>query len=185
MASLVIAYLLWATCGWFGLHHFYLGRDLQASLWSISLGGFFVGWLRDFYRLPDMVALANGGDAYKRLTAAQREVYPVPSWSFTRLCGMYLFAILLGSILSSVTTGIFSSIGWSVGAWAGIVAVGNLGGQTCRWGRVAIAVGVMACFRILMELLDDDDFLNEDNSSPFREIFFGSMVALWTRKVLQ
>ena len=32
MASLCVAYFLWLVGGWFGLHHFYLGRDKQVTL---------------------------------------------------------------------------------------------------------------------------------------------------------
>ena len=31
MASVCVAYLLWALGGWFGLHHFYLGRCVVRS----------------------------------------------------------------------------------------------------------------------------------------------------------
>jgi TM2 domain-containing membrane protein YozV len=39
MASLFVAYILWLVGGFFGLHHFYLGRDLQAFLWWCLPGG--------------------------------------------------------------------------------------------------------------------------------------------------
>jgi DnaJ family protein C protein 22 len=44
----------------FGVHHFYLRRTSQCFLWWSSFGGlFFIGWIRDFFRLPDYVADFN------------------------------------------------------------------------------------------------------------------------------
>jgi hypothetical protein len=39
MASLCVAYFLWITGGFFGLHHLYLGRDFHAFLWWCLPGG--------------------------------------------------------------------------------------------------------------------------------------------------
>lgn len=58
--STFLAYLLWLFGGVFGLHHFYLGRDIQAFLWWCTLGGYFgFGWLRDIFYIPSYVANAN------------------------------------------------------------------------------------------------------------------------------
>lgn len=58
--STFLAYLLWLFGGVFGLHHFYLGRDIQAFLWWCTLGGYFgFGWLRDMFYIPSYVANAN------------------------------------------------------------------------------------------------------------------------------
>lgn len=41
--SLLVAYLMYFCGGFFGLHHFYLGRDDHAILWCTTFGGCFVG----------------------------------------------------------------------------------------------------------------------------------------------
>lgn len=61
--SIVTTYFLWFLGGFFGLHHFYLGRDCQAFLWWATLGGFFgLGWISDVWNIPSYVAEANEDD---------------------------------------------------------------------------------------------------------------------------
>ena len=58
--SLFVTYILWFFGGIFGLHHFYLGRDIQAFIWWCTFGGYLgVGWLRDLFAIPRYVAEAN------------------------------------------------------------------------------------------------------------------------------
>lgn len=58
--SVFLTYLLWLCGGVFGLHHFYLGRDLQGVLWWLTLGGYFgCGWIRDIFMIPEYVKEAN------------------------------------------------------------------------------------------------------------------------------
>ena len=55
--SVVFTYFLWFFFGWFGLHHFYLGRDRHAFTWWSTFGGMFLlGWVRDAWRIPTYVA---------------------------------------------------------------------------------------------------------------------------------
>ena len=54
-------FLFWLFGGWFGLHHFYLGRDKHGFLWATSGGGFLVGWLKDFTSLSRYTEEANRG----------------------------------------------------------------------------------------------------------------------------
>ena len=75
----VIAYLLWLVSGWFGGHHFYLGRDKQGILWITSFGGFFgVGWLRDFAKIPAYVQEANRDPSFMEPLAAYMRHYKTP-----------------------------------------------------------------------------------------------------------
>lgn len=68
----LVAYFLWLFFGWFGVHHFYLGRDNQGILWLTSLAGYFgIGWLRDFYRIPAYVKDANEDPSYMAFLAAE------------------------------------------------------------------------------------------------------------------
>jgi len=63
--SVLVAYVLWAVGGWFGLHHLYLRRDLHAFLTWSTLGGYFgIGLLRDLARIPEYVADCNEDEKF-------------------------------------------------------------------------------------------------------------------------
>lgn len=63
--SLCVTYILWLLLGWFGVHHFYLGRDRHAFAWWSTFGGIFtLGWIRDIWRIPIYVADANEDATY-------------------------------------------------------------------------------------------------------------------------
>lgn len=63
--SMITTYILWLTGGIFGVHHFYLERDLQGFLWWSTLGGYFgLGWLCDLFLIPQYVADANKEPKY-------------------------------------------------------------------------------------------------------------------------
>lgn len=90
----LIAYLLWLLGGWFGLHHFYLGRDKQGILWLTSFSGLFViGWLRDFWRIPTYVKDANEDKDYMRFLIEQMRYYKRPPiyQNLHRIVGQVLF----------------------------------------------------------------------------------------------
>lgn len=78
--SLRVAYLLWGFAPPLGLHHLYLGRDAHALLHALSAGGFFgLGWLRDGWRLPAYVAIAE-------VERAGRPPAPPPARSLASFC---------------------------------------------------------------------------------------------------
>jgi|UniRef100_A0A2S2QFG1 DnaJ family protein C protein 22 len=65
--SKALTYLLWLVGGVCGLHHFYLGRDLQGVLWWCTFGGYFgFGWLRDVFYIGEYVADANRDEKYMK-----------------------------------------------------------------------------------------------------------------------
>lgn len=65
MKKLWLTYILWAVGGFFGLHHFYLGRDRQAfAYWCTLGGGFGIGFLIDFFKIPSYVSEANQSIEY-------------------------------------------------------------------------------------------------------------------------
>lgn len=65
--SKALTYLLWLVGGVCGLHHFYLGRDLQGVLWWCTFGGYFgFGWLRDAFYIGEYVADANRDESYMK-----------------------------------------------------------------------------------------------------------------------
>eukprot|EP00756_Hemistasia_phaeocysticola_P063060 Hpha_TRINITY_DN6535_c0_g1::TRINITY_DN6535_c0_g1_i1::g.45982::m.45982/K19370/DNAJC22; DnaJ homolog subfamily C member 22 len=57
--SLWKAYLFYFTGGFFGVHHWYLQRYCQMSVWMMSGGLFGLGLFLDFFYLPYYVRLAN------------------------------------------------------------------------------------------------------------------------------
>lgn len=74
--SLFVTYLLWFFGGFFGLHHFYLGRDTQAFLYWCTLGGYLgIGWLRDLFYIPRYVGEANGDPKYLELQISEMQKY--------------------------------------------------------------------------------------------------------------
>lgn len=77
--SKAFTYLLWLVGGVCGLHHFYLGRDLQGVLWWCTFGGYFgFGWLRDVFYIGEYVADANNDEKYmQKVNNMIREHYKV------------------------------------------------------------------------------------------------------------
>lgn len=74
--SKILTYLLWLVGGVCGLHHFYLGRDLQGVLWWCTFGGYFgFGWLRDLFYIGEYVADANKDEKYMKKVDYMVRVY--------------------------------------------------------------------------------------------------------------
>ena len=100
--SLKTAYFLWLVGGLFGWHHFYLERDIQGFLWLCFPGGFFgLGWLRDFWRMPDYVDQVN--DEHHMLHAKKQLINPKPLFSPSRflaqnLVGNSFAYLVIGSV---------------------------------------------------------------------------------------
>eukprot|EP00049_Salpingoeca_infusionum_P024308 m.15584 g.15584 ORF g.15584 m.15584 type:complete len:407 (-) comp6673_c0_seq1:209-1429(-) len=63
--NVLVAYLLYFFGGALGWHHLYLDREAQASLWSVTGGGFGFGLLFDFFRIPSYVSEANIDDVFR------------------------------------------------------------------------------------------------------------------------
>lgn len=57
---LSVAYLYGATpAGFFGAHHFYLGRRVFGIYYMLTLGGLLFGWIFDLFRMRFLVERAN------------------------------------------------------------------------------------------------------------------------------
>lgn len=139
MASLCVAYLLWLVGGFLGLHHLYLGRDLQAFLWWCIPGGYFgVGWFRDLWRLPEYVRDANSDPAYEREIKQKIKESESPPWKTARWMGMMLVGNVFGGLPSMAIPNkddlgmdlkllgdLLNPLGCAIGIWI----VGNIG----RW----------------------------------------------------
>ncbi|XP_070570864.1 dnaJ homolog subfamily C member 22-like [Ptychodera flava] len=95
--STLIAYILWLFFGWFGLHHFYLGRDRHAFVWWATFaGGFGLGWLRDAWRLYEYVEEANETAEYMRVLVERMRSYSKPAFSGARFAGQLFVGSLFG-----------------------------------------------------------------------------------------
>eukprot|EP01133_Synstelium_polycarpum_P008472 gene8472-9964_t len=57
--SIGLAYFLWFFLGIFGVHRFYLQRNVSAFIYLFTLGLFGIGWLVDLFLLPSMVRHFN------------------------------------------------------------------------------------------------------------------------------
>lgn len=51
--SLAIGYLLWIF-GFMGSHRFYYGRPISGTVWFLTLGLFFIGWIVDLFLMPSL-----------------------------------------------------------------------------------------------------------------------------------
>lgn len=51
--SLAIGYLLWIF-GFMGSHRFYYGRPISGTIWFLTLGLLFVGWIVDLFLMPSL-----------------------------------------------------------------------------------------------------------------------------------
>jgi TM2 domain-containing membrane protein YozV len=56
--SVVIGYILWIF-GFIGAHRFYYGKPISGTLYFLTLGLFFVGWIVDLFLIPGMDAEAD------------------------------------------------------------------------------------------------------------------------------
>ena len=51
--SKVIGYLLWIF-GFLGSHRFYYGKPITGTIWFLTLGLLFIGWIIDLFLIPAM-----------------------------------------------------------------------------------------------------------------------------------
>ncbi|KAL1130913.1 hypothetical protein AAG570_012154 [Ranatra chinensis] len=131
-----LAYFLWLVGGFLGLHHFYLGRDLQGFLWWSTLGGYFgCGWLRDLFLIPQYVKDANNDSQYLAKLSEKMRTNKVPPFSTSRFTGMVIVGYLFGSVVSSaIPLEEAGGIDWQflqilvpLGCALGVWCVGNIG----------------------------------------------------------
>lgn len=133
--SMSLTYLLWLCGGFFGLHHFYLGRDIQGFLWWCTLGGYFGGWFRDFFFIPEYIRAANNDAEYNKKLSQTMRFYKIPPFSVWRFCGMVFVGYLWGSVIhSAIPREDFAGCNWNflyglvpLGCALGVWSVGNIG----------------------------------------------------------
>jgi len=56
--SKTIGYILWIF-GFMGAHRFYYGRPVSGTIYFLTLGLFFIGWIIDFFLIPSMDRAAD------------------------------------------------------------------------------------------------------------------------------
>ncbi|MBK1725128.1 NINE protein [Thiocystis violacea] len=56
--STTMGYLLWIF-GFLGAHRFYYGKPVTGTLWFLTLGLLFVGWIIDLFLIPSMERQAD------------------------------------------------------------------------------------------------------------------------------
>ncbi|CAI6349317.1 unnamed protein product [Macrosiphum euphorbiae] len=137
--SKTLTYLLWLVGGVCGLHHFYLGRDLQGVLWWCTFGGYFgFGWLRDLFYIGEYVADANKDEKYMKKVDYMVRVYEKPPFSTVRFTGMVVVAYLFSTVVSlAIPEDNVAGLSWQwlqvftpLAAAIGVWAVGNIGHET-------------------------------------------------------
>jgi len=144
MVSLAIAYALWFFLGWTGLHLFYVGRDDHMFVYLTTGGGYFLGWLRDGWRLPSYCEQHNtdGTTMNAELNIHNIRIQSSPSgphwFQPARIFGTALTSSLYGYVLSSCLDLSFlgeelSTFGYSfmysVGIAFAVWLIGNIGMQ--------------------------------------------------------
>ena len=153
--SLCITYILWFFFGWMGVHHLYLNRDRQAFIWWSTFGGYNgLGWIRDFWRIPEYVDDANEEAEYMDTLARRIKLYKKPRFSVSRFLGELLIGYYYGNLVRSgipeevpmFITGLFVC----VGVTAGVYLVGNIGREEGPFLiSLLAAIGCYILFSIL------------------------------------
>jgi len=88
-----IAFALIPLGGWFGLHHLYLRRPIQAGLWACSpcFCFFNLSLLRDAISIPSYVEASNNTESEQARLEVEMKYSKVPPWRFSRILGCYFF----------------------------------------------------------------------------------------------
>jgi len=137
--SLFVTYILWLLFGWFGLHHFYLGRDRHAFTWWSTFGGIFMfGWIRDLWRIPTYVADANEDGKYMDELATLMRTRKFPKFKVIRFLGQlqvgYFYGVLVKLALpvDELPVLLVDTL-FCFGISCGVHLVGNIGRQQGRF----------------------------------------------------
>ncbi|KAM4698950.1 dnaJ homolog subfamily C member 22 [Discoglossus pictus] len=118
---LLVAYGLWALGGPLGLHHIYLGRDSHALLWMLTLGGFGMGWMWEFWRIPGLVSQYN--HQQKKHNVVKEGEPPASPIRFMGQVAVGIYFGLVAAIgLSSLSSFYFVALPLAVGLGVHLVA---------------------------------------------------------------
>ena len=151
------AYALWFVGGWAGLHLFYLGRHLQATVWVTTGNMLGIGWLRDAVRIPDYVRLANGEPELERHVTKIMHLTRVPPIDESHIIAMLMLGTWYYYVVSGMSSFIFpeqyiaaayvvGSLAMSVGVWA----AGSCGRVSCSLNHILfVVITTSGCFSSL------------------------------------
>lgn len=157
--SLFITYFLWLFFGWFGVHHFYLGRDRQAFAWWSTLGGVcLLGWIRDLWRIPDYVEDANETEEFLQEFTRKLQLRKYPRFQIVRFAGQlmvgYFYGILVRMALPEETPYFVVGVLVSVGVTTGTHMIGNIGRE--QGGLKFPFLATLTCFFLLSFLTSEE-----------------------------
>ena len=160
--NLCITYFLWLLFGWFGVHHFYLRRDRQAFLWWSTLGGvFFLGWIRDIWRIPKYVDDANEDTRYMDELVRKMRLKDYPKFSVIRFSGELLVGFFYGFLthlaLPAEMPKPISMILVCAGITTGVHLVGNIGREKGEFLKPFL--GSLICYFILSVIGDGPNYM--------------------------
>lgn len=93
--NLLFGYVLWIF-GFMGAHRFYYGRPISGTIYFLTLGLFFVGWIVDLFLIPGMDASAD-----RRYTEG-RYSYNV-SWVLLTFLGVFgIHRFYMGKVITGI-----------------------------------------------------------------------------------
>ncbi|CAH0546741.1 unnamed protein product [Brassicogethes aeneus] len=133
--SIFWAYVCWLFGGIFGLHLFYLERDVHAFLTWSSFGGYGLGWLADITKIPRYVKDYNEEPKYIAELVERMKSYKKPPFSTSRFISAVMVAYLWGQLVmlaipADEVAGInFNHLHWIIplAVALGVWTVGNIG----------------------------------------------------------
>ena len=111
--SVLIGYIMWIF-GFMGMHRFYYGKQITATIYFFTLGLFFIGWIIDLFLIPGMDA-----DADRKYVDGDTD-YTV-AWLllvFLGIFGLHRFYIgkWVTGLIWLLTGGLFL-VGWLYDLW--------------------------------------------------------------------
>lgn len=111
--SVPLGYILWIF-GFTGSHRFYYGKPITGTIWFLTFGLFFIGWVVDFFLIPGMEREAD-----LRFTPGRYD-YNV-AWILLTFLGFFgVHRFYLGRWVTGIiwlfTGGLFT-LGWLYDLW--------------------------------------------------------------------
>nr|CAI5850414.1 unnamed protein product [Callosobruchus analis] len=97
--SVFWAYLYWLFGGIFGVHLFYLERDIHAFLTWSTLGGYGLGWLADVTKIPRYVRDYNDDPKFLAELAEKMRKNAKPPFSSSRFISAITVSYLWGQLV--------------------------------------------------------------------------------------